>query len=185
MRNKKETLAQWVDAHAGDLYRWALHKTSSAELAEDLVQDTFLAAAESWKTYSGKSTGKTWLFGILKNKIADYYRKQATYQVATDTATPFFDEQGTWKKDRRPAPWANDKDHLLDDQDFVQVLHRCIQELPDVMRHCLQLTYFQNQKGREIGQDLGISETNYWQIMSRGRLRLRSCLEKNWFTTNM
>jgi RNA polymerase sigma-70 factor (TIGR02943 family) len=185
MRDKKETLAQWVDSYTDDLYRWALHKTSSVELAEDLVQDTFLGAAESWRAYSGKSTSKTWLFGILKNKIADYYRKQAYNVVSAEDINLFFDEQGTWKRGRRPVSWVKDKDHPLDNKDFVLVLHTCIHELPDLMRLCLQLTYFQNQKGREISQDLGISDTNYWQIMSRGRLRLRSCLEKNWFTTNM
>lgn len=187
MLNKKEVLAEWVEEYTEDLYRWALYKTSSTNLAEDLVQDTFLAAAEGWNNYASKSKPKTWLFGILKNKIADYYReraKQETQTASEDVATFFFDKDGAWKKDRRPIHWTRDQDHLLEEKDMMDVLHKCLKALPEVMRHCLQLTYFHNQKGRDICQDLGISTTNYWQLMSRGRLRLRSCLEKNWFTLN-
>jgi RNA polymerase sigma-70 factor (ECF subfamily) len=54
-----------------------IFKTSSKEIAEDLVQDTFLAAFHKIDSFEGKSQPKTWLFSILNNKVIDYYRLSA------------------------------------------------------------------------------------------------------------
>ncbi|PIY34119.1 MAG: hypothetical protein COZ08_03655, partial [Bacteroidetes bacterium CG_4_10_14_3_um_filter_42_6] len=67
-------LSVLVEQYAGDLYKRAFYKVSDSEMAKDLVQDTFMAAAEKISTFKGESTPKTWLFSILNNKIIDYYR---------------------------------------------------------------------------------------------------------------
>ncbi|KKK73668.1 hypothetical protein LCGC14_2891540, partial [marine sediment metagenome] len=69
-------LENWVEEYTGGLYSWALHKTSDAELAKDMVQDTFMAAAEKINNFRGDSTPKTFLFSILNHKIIDHYRKK-------------------------------------------------------------------------------------------------------------
>ena len=65
---------RWVDEH-GDLYRYALVPVRRTEVAEDLVQETLLAAVRSREKFGGRSSERSWLVGILKNKIVDYYRK--------------------------------------------------------------------------------------------------------------
>ena len=65
---------RWVDEH-GDLYRYALVRVRRTEVAEDLVQETLLAAVRSREKFGGRSSERSWLVGILKNKIVDYYRK--------------------------------------------------------------------------------------------------------------
>jgi len=184
-KNKKETLTHWVRQYTRELHSWAVTKTSDPVLAEDLVQETFLAAAESLDRFQGDSTPKTWLFSILKFKIADHYRKQAarpfTRQVPSDELTAFFDEQGRWNKNAVPQPWNEPSGNLLDNISFKAVMKTCLEKLPSTMYTCLHLTYFQEKKGPEICQETGLTTTNYWQIMSRARLRLRECLEKLWF----
>ena len=58
------------------MYSRAFLKVSNAEMAADLVQDTFLAATEKMESFKKDSSPKTWLFSILNNKIINYYRKK-------------------------------------------------------------------------------------------------------------
>ena len=75
--DSKITIENWVNQYSDALFSWAYYKTSSKETAEDLVQDTFLAAYHKIDSFKGNSQPKTWLFSILNNKIIDYYRLSA------------------------------------------------------------------------------------------------------------
>jgi RNA polymerase sigma factor (sigma-70 family) len=87
-------LKEWVDKYTDDLFSWALHKVSDTELAQDLVQDTFLAAAEKIDGFKGDSAPKTWLYSILNHKIIDHYRKKVRQPVKVENQvfSTFFDE---------------------------------------------------------------------------------------------
>ncbi len=65
----------WVDNYADYLYRYAQSRVNDSAVAEDLVQETFLSAWKARERFEGRSSEKTWLSSILKNKIIDYYRK--------------------------------------------------------------------------------------------------------------
>src|ERR1700752_3746381 len=69
---------QWVKAHADYLYAYTLSRINNEEQAKDLVQETFLAALEKADKFEGKSSERTWLTAILKNKIIDIYRKRSS-----------------------------------------------------------------------------------------------------------
>ena len=123
---KNVKISEWVNQYTDEMYRWAYQKTSSSEMASDLVQDTFLAAAEKIETFKGESTHKTWLFSILNHKIIDVYRKKVKQPIATenDVFSKFFDAGGDWKKEERPQDWDEDEGHLLDNSDFQTVLKK-------------------------------------------------------------
>ena len=176
-------LAGWVESYSGELYSWALYKVSDHEIAKDLVQDTFLAAAEKIDGFKGDSSPKTWLFAILNNKIIDVYRKKIKQPVKTDESffSEFFDEGERWKSGRSPQDWHEEENHLLDNDDFRIVLKRCLDELPDKWNACVQLKFMENKKGEEICQEIGITPSNFWQIIHRAKLQLRDCIEVNWF----
>ena len=73
---------EWVNRYADELFGYAKAKTSDTELAEDIVQETFLAGLKSLPNFKGESSERTWLYSILKNKIADHYKKASTkYEV--------------------------------------------------------------------------------------------------------
>lgn len=183
MAAASRNLSAWVETYTSDLYSWALHKVSDPDLAGDLVQDTFLAAAEKIEGFRGDSTPKTWLFSILNNKIIDFYRKRVKQPVKMDNQvfSTFFDEEGSWKVAERPLTWDEDESHLLDNADFQAVLKECLDALPEKWNTCVKLKYLLNKSGDEICQELGISPTNYWQIVHRAKLQLRNCVEENWF----
>src|SRR5262245_12855230 len=74
----------WVDEHGDCLYRYALVRVRTPEVAEDLVQETLLAAVRSQDKFAGRSSERSWLVGILKNKVVDYYRKLGRETSFTD-----------------------------------------------------------------------------------------------------
>jgi RNA polymerase sigma-70 factor (TIGR02943 family) len=182
---EKTEISEWVKRYTGELYAWALRKTSDPQLSEDLVQDTFLAALESASGFNRESQPKTWLIGILKNKIADHYRKSLRLQLSDSEPAvdppPFFRGDGHWETAHRPQPWQAESGHLTDDPAFNRVLDDCIERLPALMHACIRLKFLDEKKGEQICQELGLSNTNYWQIIHRGKLQLRDCLENNWF----
>lgn len=176
-------LTDLVEKYTEDLFSWALYKVSDQELARDLVQDTFLAAAEQQASFRGKSSPKTWLFSILNNKIIDVYRKKVKQPIVneSDVFAKFFDPHGDWKPQERPENWNDDEQHLLDNTEFQQVLQECLKELPEKWGIAVKSKYLLNKKGDEICQELGITSTNFWQIVHRAKLQLRECVEVNWF----
>ncbi len=184
MAREKELLHEWVETYTDELVRWAFYKVSDTRLAEDLVQDTFLAAAEKMDAFKGDSQPKTWLFSILNHKIIDHYRRKVKQPVSMNnpsSLSDFFDETGTWHKNKRPHPWHTEEKSLLHDEEFLTVLKECLDALPEQWSTCVKLKYLMEKKGPEICQELDLSPTNLWQIIHRARLRLRECLELNWF----
>ncbi|MEO1261704.1 MAG: sigma-70 family RNA polymerase sigma factor [Bacteroidota bacterium] len=184
----KSDLTNWVKSYTQELFAWAIQKTGDRQLSEDLVQDTFLIAAEKITTFKKDSQPKTWLIGILKNKIADHYRKvMRKNQVFNDASDPFslfFNSHGSWIKSAMPQMWDNEPAHLLDNPTFNKTLDGCIENLPKMMGACIRLKFLAEKKAQLICQELGITDTNYWQLIRRAKLHLRSCLETNWFNSN-
>jgi RNA polymerase sigma-70 factor (TIGR02943 family) len=177
-------LTQWVETYTSELYSWAFHKVSNAELASDLVQDTFLAAAEKIDHFKGESSPKTWLFSILNHKIIDHYRKKVIQPVALETQvlSNFFDNEGGWKESRKPKDWQDDdEEHLLDNDEFQKILEKCLDALPDKWNTAVKLKYIIEKNGEDICQELGLTPSNLWQIIHRAKVQLRDCVEKNWF----
>jgi hypothetical protein len=74
----------WVDRHGDCLYRYALMRVRRPEVAEDLVQETLFAAVRTYANFRGTSSERSWLWGILKNKICDHFRKLAQEVSFTD-----------------------------------------------------------------------------------------------------
>lgn len=182
---RRSELAKWVRLYTKDLLTWALSKTADRQLAEDWVQETFLAAAENEDAFQGDSQAKTWLFGILKNRIAEYYRRTLKKHVGRplpmEDLSSYFKGDGHWTENAKPHTWPKEPENLMDVPAFSRLLDKCIEQLPEIMNACIRLKFLDEKKGQNICQELGISATNYWQLIRRAKLQLRGCLEKHWF----
>ena len=66
---------KWLDSHGDYLYRYALVRVREAVVAEDLLQETLLAAVGAYQGHAGRSSERTWLVGIMKHKVIDYFRR--------------------------------------------------------------------------------------------------------------
>ena len=177
-----EQIKQWVKQYSNELYSWAYYKTSDKALSEDMVQDTFIAALKGYQNFKGESEVRTWLFGILKNKIADHYRKvQRRSNVKISEHNSYF-ENGHWRESEMPKEWSDDEEkHLLDDVNFKAILDACINNLPVNWSAIIRLKFIDDKESKFVCQELDITATNYWQIIHRAKLQLRKCLELNWF----
>src|SRR5574343_115479 len=179
----------WVRDYSDSLYSWALHKTSSQVIAEDLVQDTFLSAFQHMDKFKGNSSPKTWLFSILNNKIIDHYRKSSKKEILAyteeskmqfDATESFFTEDGSWNQSHVSTGWGNDGS-LLDDEDFNRIMEICMDDLPGNWRQAVSFKYLFEKDAKEICQELNITLSNYWQVIHRAKLLLKKCLEINYF----
>ncbi|PKP45075.1 MAG: RNA polymerase subunit sigma [Bacteroidetes bacterium HGW-Bacteroidetes-12] len=187
IKNKNEQLTNWVNEYSDKLYSWAFYKTSKKEVAEDLVQETFLSAFKSFDNFKFESQPQTWLFKILNNKIIDYYRLLARNieQVTDDeflskkTTDALFNNSGQWVSAPINSQWE-EQEHLLDNVDFTTVLTNCIKKLPQNWRIAIESKYQEEKKATDICKELDITSSNYWQMIHRAKLQLKICIEKNW-----
>lgn len=186
--DSKTILENWVNEYSDALYSWAFYKTSSKETAEDLVQDTFLAAFNKLDSFKGKSQPKTWLFSILNNKVIDHYRLSAKTTKQTislseekgyEISDGFFDENENWKSNAIHPIWNQDQE-LLDDPNFNNVMQLCMDDLPQNWKYAVTSKYLTDKDANEICQYLNITVSNYWQIIHRAKLVLKKCLEMKW-----
>ncbi|MGH8751646.1 MAG: sigma-70 family RNA polymerase sigma factor [Burkholderiales bacterium] len=170
------------------LIRYALLQLRDNTLAEDAVQETLLAALESRSGFSGRSSIKTWLTGILKHKIIDLFRKQTkeASQVSLDAESAegendfdvLFNANGAWSAP--PQDWANPV-KSLENKKFWEVFETCAKLMPINTARAFMMREFMGLSTDEICKDLQISATNCWVMLYRARMSLRLCLEHNWF----
>lgn len=186
--NKKNIeIESWVKLYTKDLLKYAIYKTSDKEIAENLVQDTFEVVIKSYDTFQSKSSPKTWIYGIMNNKLKEFYKSknnntQSIQDFQLNDKNEYFEDNGDWVSNSVPKDWIdNENSHILDNNDFVEVFQKCIENLPESWRECIKMKYILNTKGTEICQIMSISQANFWQILHRAKLDLRKCLEISWF----
>jgi len=176
----------WVKNYADYLYAFAIVRVNDEELAKDLVQETFLAALQRTTGFEGKSSERTWLTAILKNKIIDTYRKKSSglKQVELSSNEPekeFFDaEHGHWTREDYPKAFGVENDDPLNNKEFNSVLQACMQKLPALWLSVFSMKHMDDETSENICSELKISPNNFWVIIHRAKLNLRACLQKNW-----
>lgn len=177
MIDKKE-LNQWVEAYSAYLLEEALYLTSNKEDAMDMVQEVFLSLCETTPTFRKEAEPKTWLRTVLRNKVADHYRKQ--YRKPPEVSlNHFFDQKGSWKDSSVLENWGNEP-HVLDNPEFCSTLDNCIEVLPQRWNTAVNLYYIRKKNTQEVCDTLQITTNNFWKILQRCRLQLRECIETNW-----
>jgi len=175
-----------LQQHRSYLLRYAMLQLRDPHLAEDVVQETLVAAIENHSGFSAKSSPRTWLVGILKHKIMDLLRKRARepqLDVAegedeNDLVDALFKENGHWAAP--PQTW-NEPEQAMENVHFWEVFEQCNQHMPLNTARAFMMREFMEMSTDEICQELGISTTNCWVILHRARLALRECLDLNWF----
>ena len=177
--------AEWVDRYGDYLFRYAMLRLRDRPTAEDLVQETFLAALKARVSFSGKSSESTWLVGILKHKIADHFRNQAQEAPLGDIdlrdppgPSPFA-VSGHWASG--PTDWGGNPADLYREKKFLDQFTECLSRLSPNLANAFTLREIEGADTGEICKVLNVSETNLWVILHRARMQLRRCLETRWF----
>jgi len=178
----------WLKLYGNYLFSIAFIKLSNREIAEDIVQETFIAALKAKETFKNNSSEKTWLTTILNNKIVDYYRKKDvlknSIEYINETSKSFdehfFEDNGHWLDKAAPQEWNNaDKD--VNRNEFYRILQYCIQKMPPKLVPVFIAKFIDENDPEIICKEYEITSSNYWVMLHRARVLIRSCLEKNWF----
>jgi len=175
----------WLEQHGDALFRYAVLRVRNDAIAEDLVQETLLAALRARQSFAGESSERTWLIAILKNKIVDHFRREARMAPLPDSEDPDALIDALFKKSNDhwqnvPAAWA-DPDASLENSRFWQVFRDCLGGLPRRQAEAFALTELDGLDTGELCKVLSVSASNAWVLLHRARLRLRECLEQQWF----
>ena len=177
--------SEWVDRYGDYLFRYGMLRLRDRSAAEDLVQETFLAALKDRGSFAGKSSESTWLVGILKHKIMDHFRHEAREAPLADAdlreqADPSsFDGAGHWAKG--PTDWGGNPADLYREKKFLDQFTKCLAALSPNHANAFTLREIEGADTGEICKVLNVSETNLWVILHRARMQLRQCLESRWF----
>ncbi|RYG31258.1 MAG: sigma-70 family RNA polymerase sigma factor [Chitinophagaceae bacterium] len=178
----------WVNRYADYLYSYAAFRIKDPDLARDLVQETFLAALERREKFEGRSSEKTWLTAILKNKVVDIYRSKSSglckdsVAASVDAAAEgFFNPyDGHWNDQHSPAEFGIESQDAVENKEFVKILEACMNRLPALWLSVFSMKHIDEETTNQICKELKISASNFWVIIHRTKVNLRSCLQKHW-----
>jgi RNA polymerase sigma-70 factor (ECF subfamily) len=187
-RNKissKETNPHiWIEKYRESLLKYALFRLRDADLAEESIQETFLAALQSRKGYEGLATEKTWLISILKRKIYDHFRR-----IGRDRQfkVPFpMEHSSNDVFDRRGIPalksriWLSDPSMVYEQKEFLKILKQALSVLPGRTAQAFILRDVIELSSEEICEFMDISICNFYVMVHRARKRLRYDLQFHW-----
>jgi RNA polymerase sigma-70 factor (ECF subfamily) len=181
----------WLDRHGDYLYGYALARLRNPAHAEDVVQETLLAALVGYEKFSGRSSERTWLVGILKHKIVDQLRRSSRERVVDEVEgeafehDEFFRAGGEWVEHweprHAPVEWRATPEELFERSEFWKVFEQCLSPLPARTATAFTLREVDGFASDEVCEILMISASNLWVMLHRARLHLRNCVEINWF----
>ena len=156
-----------LDQHRDYLYAFALRRVSDAGLAEDLVQDTFVAALGAAQGFRGDSSARTWLTGILKHRIADSYRAPQWAEESLDAG-----------EDERPELAAPDGDPAVDFEQarMWEKLEGQLARLPERAARAFVLTELEGRDAEEASRILGVTPNNLWGMVRRAKKSLQESM---------
>jgi RNA polymerase sigma factor (sigma-70 family) len=169
----------WVEAQSDYLFNFAVGQVRDPSIAEDLVQETFLAALKSKSLFLGKSAERTWLVGILRHKIHDYLRCRCRERAVRVDPRPM-NEDPPWEE---TILWLHDvaaecqsPSRRMELDEFRESLKAALGKLSPRIAQVFQLYAVEELPNREVCAQMEISESNLWAILHRGRKRLRGLL---------
>ncbi|RYG07516.1 MAG: sigma-70 family RNA polymerase sigma factor [Burkholderiales bacterium] len=174
--------------HQAYLLRYARLQLRNDAWAEDAVSETMLAALSKPQSFGNRSQLKTWLVGILKHKVIDILRQRQREVCLADDESDGSEELEAlmFRPDghyaTQPAEWG-DPEQALRSRQFFEVLEICCEKLPAAMARVFMMREWLELSSEEICKELGLTPTNLYVQLHRARLRLRECLEMNWFSS--
>ncbi len=168
-----------VERHNASMLRIAGSLVSSSAIAEEVVQDTWLAVLRGIDGFAGRSAFRTWLLRILVNRATSTGMRERR-SVAVGDAGPVvdrarFDASGAWMSP--PQHWVEEAEERMLAQGLAQQIHAALGELPALQREVVLLRDVDGLSGAEVCEVLEISEANQRVLLHRGRSRLRQALE--------
>ena len=165
-----------LERHREGLLLFLLGYVGSEEDAEELMMDTFAVAASGTSSFSGRSSFKTWLFGIARNQARMFLRKKKG----------FFFSMGNMLEKGHGGQLLKDTDGETPELDILRQeqnreIYLAMEELPASYRQVMFLTYFEGMSAEEAAQVMGKTKKQIYNLTERGRKALKETLERKGF----
>lgn len=179
----------YLQALRTQMLKFAVLQLGDESLAEEAVQEALLGALKNVHSFARRAALKTWVFAILRNKIIDILRRRQRLVEASrllgddagdEAVDALFDARGYWHAEERPGAWSQPAEDTRNQQ-FWRVFEACLNGVPETQSRVFMMREFLELDSDEICQAEQISVSNLHVILHRARLRLRECLENNWF----
>ena len=177
-----------VTAHHGAMLRVARVFLSKPDVAEEVVQETWLVVLRSLSTFEGRSSLKTWIFRILANRARSRASREVRVVPFAELASTEgdggidavlehrFTADGHWQDP--PADWrVHSPEALVLRQEAMHHLGLALEQLPPVQRTVVSLRDVDGWSAAEVCAALQITEANQRVLLHRARTRLRRALE--------
>jgi len=165
LRKDRKAAARFVAAHIDAVYAYTRHRlTPRAELADDVVQDVFLAALNGLAAFQGQSSLRAWLIGITRHKIEDVYRQRLRVPEARDDAGADGEE-----------PYSDDTplDEQIDAGRARERARRALAQLPERYGLMLWWRYWEHRSTRDMAAAIGTTEKSVERTLARARARFK------------
>ena len=171
----------WIEKYREPLFKYALTRLRDADLAEESIQETFLAALQSRKRFQGLASEKTWLISILKRKICDHFRKisrDRQLHVAFPMESIGYDVSDSKRIPAvRSSFWVFDPSKAYEEKEFLKIIKQALSELPGRLAQVFILHEVIELSSQEICEFMDISTCNLYVMKHRARKRLRCYLQ--------
>ncbi|MFK5922704.1 MAG: sigma-70 family RNA polymerase sigma factor [Verrucomicrobiota bacterium] len=180
----------WIRDYRDYLVNYARQKVSDHGIAEDLAQDTFLSAWSARERFRGDCTERTWLTGVLRNKIIDHYRKTSRrpLMMETDLESYAADESRgneKWLDQHAVAGDRFDPSKNAERYEFIEQLDEGIALLPDLSGKAFHMREIQGLSTEEITRSLNITKSNLWVLIHRAKSGLQQHFNGVWCEEEM
>ncbi len=184
MSNHQINPNKWIDLYSDYLYNYTIARVNDKVIAQDLVQDTFLAALKSMKNFKGEASERTWLISILKRKIIDYYRKINSKKGKAEIRISYNNEsetEGDWLEERVADPFDKTAEDMMQNTELGDAIFNCLSKLPEKQAEVFRMKTIEGYETEVICNELNITASNLWVIIHRARTAMAECLKENWF----
>jgi RNA polymerase sigma-70 factor (ECF subfamily) len=175
---------KWIDLYADYLFNYTISRVNDKEMAQDLVQDTFLAGLKSMKNFKGEASERTWLISILKRKIIDHYRKINSNKGKAEVRITYNNDaetEGDWLEEQVADPFDKTAEDKLQNEELGDAIYNCLSKLPEKQAEVFRMKTIEGYETEVICNELNITASNLWVIIHRARTAMAACLEDNWF----
>jgi RNA polymerase sigma-70 factor (ECF subfamily) len=185
----ESVFAELVDAWSPGLMRMAQMFVRDRAVAEEVVQDTWIAVLRGIDRFEGRSSLKTWVYRILMNTAKTRGKREARsvpFSAAVSDAEPSVDPDRFIDADHRfaggwmlgPSEWQTPEEELLQGETRDAILE-AIEQLPDAQRAVITMRDVEGFPAEEVAEALGISDGNQRVLLHRARSKVRAAIEKH------
>ena len=175
---------KWVDMYCDYLFNYTISRVNDREVAQDLVQDTFLAGLKAKDNFKGEASERTWLISILKRKIIDHYRKINSKKGKAEVRITYNDDSdrdGNWMEENLSDIFDKNAEDSIQNEELGDAIHDCLNKLPEKQANIFKMKTILQYETETICNELQITPSNLWVIIHRARTAMANCLKENWF----